>query len=234
MKSSMEIAKDIGVSPQEIHKRLSPEFMRQFKDNCIEEKDGCMYFDSEVEDLLKLLFNKKQEDITTNWFYNDEDIALQKNAAENNLPIKNPESTSEAIEPKAYDDSQLDEIPYINNKALDELKEHGKELNLHFVITHTCPSFAPPTNRNGIQHFIVKDEDLVDDLKYERSIMDNIYKRLSDDYHIILEWHYGHFHWSNNEVIKGIRFRLHKDTGYEVDMTDIETKIAPIFKEEIL
>ncbi|KAA6308669.1 hypothetical protein EZS27_039705, partial [termite gut metagenome] len=123
------------------------------------------------------------------------------------------------------------ETPYFNEQAFDELKEHYKELNLHFVITHTCPSFAPPRDRNSIQHFIIKDEDLVDDLKYERKVMDNIYKRLMDDYHIILEWHYGHFHWFNSEVIKGIHFRLHKDVGYEVDITEINGDYKPYFKE---
>jgi hypothetical protein len=57
LKSTYTIAKEIGVTPQAIRKRITPEFTRQFNEH-IQEKNGLIYFDPEVEELLKLLFNK--------------------------------------------------------------------------------------------------------------------------------------------------------------------------------
>ena len=69
MKSTHNIAKELGVTPLAIEQRLNPEFTRQFKDH-MEEKNGCVYFDAEVEEFLRLLFNKseKQDESIGEWY----------------------------------------------------------------------------------------------------------------------------------------------------------------------
>jgi hypothetical protein len=69
MKTTEKIAKELGVTLQAIEKRLNPEFTRQFKDH-MEEREGNVYFDAEVEEFLRLLFNKseKQEANVRTWY----------------------------------------------------------------------------------------------------------------------------------------------------------------------
>jgi hypothetical protein len=69
MKSTTKIAKELGVSLQAIENRLNPEFTRQFKEH-MEERDGCVYFDPEVEEFLRLLFNKssKPDESISEWY----------------------------------------------------------------------------------------------------------------------------------------------------------------------
>ena len=100
-----------------------------------------------------------------------------------------------------------DEQPVFNKEAFDEIKEAGIKINA--VVTHTCPSFCYPTNKEGIKSWLVYDKDLSRDLDIERGIMDNIYHRLiKEDRHPIKIWCYGHFHDSYTMEYENTIFRL--------------------------
>lgn len=100
-----------------------------------------------------------------------------------------------------------DEQPVFNKEAFDEIKEAGIKVNA--VVTHTCPSFCYPTNKEGIKSWLIYDKDLSRDLDIERGIMDNIYHRLiKEDRHPIKTWCYGHFHDSYTMEYENTIFRL--------------------------
>lgn len=49
------------------------------------------------------------------------------------------------------------------------------------------------------------DEDLLDDVKRERKVMDDLYAYLYSKSHPLRHWFYGHFH---QKSVKGIKFVL--------------------------
>lgn len=76
------------------------------------------------------------------------------------------------------------------------------------VITHTAPSFCEKVSRANIQDWLIKDEDLLDDVKYERKVMDKIYAYLKEHSHPLQHWYYGHFHESWHSEIEGVRYNM--------------------------
>lgn len=97
-----------------------------------------------------------------------------------------------------------DEAPVYNEEALNELKEKGIQIDI--VATHTCPSFAKPINKNGIQYWLQYDPTLETDIDAERKVMDDIYNKLKTDGHPLDKWFYGHYHYHNQEYIDGVQF----------------------------
>ena len=86
-----------------------------------------------------------------------------------------------------------DEIPVYKPEILDKMKEDGIEVRT--LVTHSSPSFAPLTDKNGITSFIQYDNALIEDIANERLVMTQIYDHLvKKDKHSLKLWIYGHFH----------------------------------------
>lgn len=56
--------------------------------------------------------------------------------------------------------------------------------------------------------FAVSDPNLLDDVRAERTIMDNLYDRLRHDAHPLTQWYYGHFHQSWHIEMDGVMFSM--------------------------
>ena len=86
-----------------------------------------------------------------------------------------------------------DEFPIYEEEILDEIKNDN--LDISVLITHTSPHFAPLTDKNGIEHFIKFDNNLLEDVNHERLTMTKIYDHLvKKDKHPLKMNIYGHFH----------------------------------------
>ena len=107
-------------------------------------------------------------------------------------------SDEEAIK-NTSDGYWSDEQPYFDDEAFNQMKEQN--IMIDIVATHTCPSFAFPSDKNGVHYWMRLDENLVTDLDNERKTMDDIYNRLLADGHPLDKWIYGHFHKHHSEVI---------------------------------
>lgn len=108
------------------------------------------------------------------------------------------------------------EHPFYDKEALNKIKEDG--ILIDTVITHTCPSFAYPTHKKGIEYWILMDADLDKDLDTERKIMDNIYFHLIDDKQPIKQWYYGHYHSTNVQMYDNIKFKLMNCIDYNFEL----------------
>ena len=98
----------------------------------------------------------------------------------------------------------VNEVPVYNEEALNELKDNG--INIDYVVTHTSPSFAFKSDKNGVSYWINLDDALEKDLEEERSVLSKIFQKVTDDEHPIKKWVYGHFHEHNVEYINNIEF----------------------------
>lgn len=112
-----------------------------------------------------------------------------------------------------------DEHPFYDEEALKKLKEDN--ILIDTVITHTCPSFAYPTHKKGIEYWTLMDVDLNKDLDMERSIMDNIYYHLIGDKQPIKQWYYGHYHSTNIQTYDGVKFQLMNCIDYNFELIKI-------------
>jgi chromosome segregation ATPase len=61
MKSPYRIAQEIGVSPQAVYKRLTPEFIRQLNNHIKRNEKGKYLLDEEAEKAVKALFNAVEQ-----------------------------------------------------------------------------------------------------------------------------------------------------------------------------
>ena len=94
------------------------------------------------------------------------------------------------------------EVPVYRREAVEALE--AENLYIDTVVTHTAPSFCEFTVPSG--H--VYGEDLLGDMKLERSVMDVLLERLRHDGHPLRRWYYGHFHHSWNADIGGVRYTM--------------------------
>jgi len=97
-----------------------------------------------------------------------------------------------------------DEPPFYSPALLDELQQ--QQIPIDTVVTHTAPSFCVPTDKNGIESWLARDNALFIDCEMERTTIDKIYERLLADKHPLRQWFYGHFHLHNEATIDGIDF----------------------------
>lgn len=90
--------------------------------------------------------------------------------------------------------------------------------NIDMVVTHTSPSFTAPTTLSDIvHHYAANDHRLYIDLIAERQQVDYLYDLITEKNDIKV-WCYGHFHFSNNEIIDGIKFKLlNIDEFYQIN-----------------
>ncbi|MBO6255108.1 MAG: metallophosphoesterase [Bacteroidaceae bacterium] len=98
-----------------------------------------------------------------------------------------------------------DEKPFYDEEKLDAI---DKACAIDVVVTHTAPSFCEKQSRQDIQNWLVKDEDLLQDIKAEGKVMDNIQAYLFAHSHPVDQWYYGHFHQSWNDEKDEIKYNM--------------------------
>lgn len=111
------------------------------------------------------------------------------------------------------------EAPIYDEEKLNEIKENN--ININIVITHTSPSFAFKSDKNGVTYWLRYDEALDKDLDNERKVLSKLYEKLLNDNHPIEKWIYGHFHEHNVEVINNIEFTALINCDYNFDVKEL-------------
>lgn len=114
------------------------------------------------------------------------------------------------------------EQPFLSTDSIDELTEDG--ILISTVITHTCPSFAFPQTKKGVEEWMAYDNKLADDLDKERGTMDAIYAYLKDKGHEIKEWVYGHYHTHHQSEYENVIFTTLYNTDRQFDAHEIARK----------
>lgn len=99
-----------------------------------------------------------------------------------------------------------EEYPIYKESEIQQISDQG--ISIDTVVTHTAPSFCYPQTKRGLEHRMLNDKDLENDLDNERGVMTQIYSKLIENNHKIKDWMYGHFHSSHTEFIDGVRFSL--------------------------
>lgn len=99
----------------------------------------------------------------------------------------------------------MNESPFYDQKRLDTI---DPEHVIDTVITHTAPSFCELTSHQGLYNWAMQDEDLLDVVKRERQVMNNLHAHLLTKGHPLRHWFYGHFHQSWNAEIDGIIYDM--------------------------
>lgn len=98
-----------------------------------------------------------------------------------------------------------DEKPVYDQARMEVISE---ACTIDTVITHTAPSFCEKQSRADMQDWLVKDEDLLQDIKEERRTMDRLLSFLMGHHHPVDQWYYGHFHQSWHSEIDGVRYHM--------------------------
>ena len=98
-----------------------------------------------------------------------------------------------------------DEKPVYDEAKLEAI---DKICAIDAVITHTAPSFCELISKQGIQNWLVKDEELLEDIRAERKVMDNIQAYLYAHSHPVDQWYYGHFHQSWHSEIDDVKYNM--------------------------
>lgn len=98
-----------------------------------------------------------------------------------------------------------DEKPVYDEAMLETISE---TCIIDTIVTHTAPSFCQEVQPSLIQNWLVKDKDLLDDIKHERKVMDDIHSFLKENNHPLQHWFIGHFHYSWNSEIDGVRYNI--------------------------
>ena len=76
---------------------------------------------------------------------------------------------------------------------------------IDIVITHSAPNFCYPLSKNGLEKWILKDNELSNDVLVERHQLAMVYEILSKNNNII-NWYYGHFHQDNISYVNDTKF----------------------------
>ena len=58
----------------------------------------------------------------------------------------------------------------------------------------------------ALEECAMHDKDLMDDVRNERKVMDNLYNYLYTKNHPLHYWFYGHFHFHNSEYVDNTKF----------------------------
>ena len=98
-----------------------------------------------------------------------------------------------------------DELPVYHEAKLDAL---DKRCAIDVVITHTSPSFCQLSSHVGLAAWAMQDEGLLDNVRNERKVMDDIHDYLYTHSHPLAYWYYGHFHRSWFAAIDGVNFHM--------------------------
>lgn len=76
------------------------------------------------------------------------------------------------------------------------------------VITHTSPSFCQLSSHFALEDWAAHDVSLMDDVRKERQVMDDIYNYLYTKNHPLRYWYYGHFHESWHAEIDDVVYHM--------------------------
>jgi len=113
-------------------------------------------------------------------------------------------------EPLARNIYWTNEYPVFEADKLDAISE---KFAIDTIVTHTAPSFCELTSKGGLfAEMAIRDEDLTEDVKNERQVMDKILDYLTSNQHPLRYWFYGHFHQSWQAI---------DNEGIEYNMLDI-------------
>jgi hypothetical protein len=119
--------------------------------------------------------------------------------SDKNFHLPNPE---EPFVPNVY---WRDESPFFDKEKLAMIDE---ACAIDTVITHSSPSFCELSSHQGLHDWAMRDEDLLDDVKHERKVMDSLYTHLRERGHPLCRWYYAHFHQSWHSEIDGVMFNM--------------------------
>jgi hypothetical protein len=117
----------------------------------------------------------------------------------NKFHLPNPD---DPLMPNVY---WSNELPEFNKEKLNRIDQ---QCAIDTVITHTSPSFCELSSHNFLESWAAHDADLLDDVKYERQVMDQIYNYLYSKNHPLSNWYYGHFHESWHAEIDHVKFHM--------------------------
>ena len=121
----------------------------------------------------------------------------------NDYPIKHRKKD----EPLARNIYWANEYPVFEADKLDAI---NKDFAIDTIVTHIAPSFCELTSKGGLfAEMAIRDEDLTEDVKNERQVMDRILDHLSSNHHPLRYWFYGHFHQSWQAIDnEGIQYNM--------------------------
>ncbi len=97
------------------------------------------------------------------------------------------------------------EQPVYDEKKLDVINE---KCAIDTVITHTSPSFCELSSHFALEDWAMNDNGLMEDVKHERKVMDDLYNYLYIKCHPLSYWYYGHFHESWHAKIDDVMFHM--------------------------
>ncbi len=97
------------------------------------------------------------------------------------------------------------EQPVYDEKKLGVINE---KCAIDTVITHTSPSFCELSSHFALEDWAMNDNELMEDVKHERKVMDDLYNYLYIKCHPVSYWYYGHFHESWHAKIDDVMFHM--------------------------
>lgn len=97
-----------------------------------------------------------------------------------------------------------DEYPVYDEQSLSEIIDSVKVIDI--VASHTCPNYAPPTTKNNLSSWAIGDSTLIEDVRKERNVMDNIFNYIAKSDVKLKYWIYGHYHWYEQSNYNGVKF----------------------------
>lgn len=133
--------------------------------------------------------------------------------------LNHPEATDEEVKENSRRLYWPEEPPFFDIEKLTEIS--GKYKILNCVSSHTCPSFAFPQDKTGIDYWMKLDPDLGKDVDEERNTMTNIYNFFKENGVTIERWIYGHFHKHYDEIYENVKFTLLDCVQHKMDYIKI-------------
>ena len=113
-----------------------------------------------------------------------------------------PVNSDEPMSPNVYWPDERPVFDEIQLEAIDKL------FRIDTVVTHTAPSFCEMKSHQGLHDWAIRDEDLLDDVKNERRVMNQLHEFLIARKHPLHNWFYGHFHQSWHQEIDGVQYNM--------------------------
>lgn len=93
-------------------------------------------------------------------------------------------------------------VSWWSNESVNFEPRKCKEVDI--LVTHTAPSRCAPVEFGEIVYsWAEEDQELIKDLVKERKVMDDLLSLCKPEQHF-----YGHFHFSNTEVVNGCKHKL--------------------------
>lgn len=134
------------------------------------------------------------------------DRSYRKNVNETELQIycRHHDCNLEEAKSKHLKVYWENEFPIYNENALSEIVRSGTRIDT--IVTHTCPTYAPPSIKPNLGQWSIGDINLINDVKNERNVMDNIFNFLSTNNALPKYWFYGHYHWYETSEYDGVKF----------------------------